>query len=385
MQNFGFKPNFTMNDIRNKNILMPNFNYNYNYNLGQMKQIDPNKIDLYNTSLTLFDTIKNSTPNSTLNAKEVYSIYNMTLKGIKETCKNNKLEDISKKAQFYFTLYNIINQKKCQHLEKSEYKCSFINTNIPMLPNNKKIQININNNLFNGAILNPGMFSFNNKNGFFTNNYNNMFLGGFAPKFNNNNCYLFDDEKDNEDTKSKKSNNMDKNEFIGKKRNIDNNAIDEENEVNSKDLKKPNKRNNKENNQKKDSSILTNKQKEIKNKNINSNNNNGFNNKNYNNISNQNETQFTWPTDSEKEEEDFVNFERDLKDYLRRTISETRKNTFFGNILPESLTFVRSLFQKGSNVQINKFYPIYRNNKIELSLIIEPGGKIRKQLTNINI
>ena len=74
-----------------------------------------------------------------------------------------------------------------------------------------------------------------------------------------------------------------------------------------------------------------------------------------------------------------------MKDYLRRTISETRKNTFFGNILPESLTFVRSLFQKGSNVQINKFYPIYRNNKIELSLIIEPGGKIRKQLTNINI
>ena len=374
-----------MNEIQNKNILMPNFNYNYNFNLGQMKQIDPNKIDLYNTSLTLFDTIKNSTPNSTLNAKEVYSIYNMTLKGIKETCMNNKLEDISKKAQFYFTLYNIINQKKCQHLEKSEYKCSFINTNIPMLPNNKKIQININNNLFNGAILNPGMFSFNNKNGFFTNNYNNMFLGGFAPKFNNNNCYLFDDEKDNEDTKSKKSNNMDKNEFIGKKRNIDNNAIDEENEVNSKDLKKPNKRNNKENNKKKESSVLTNKQKEIKNKNINSNNNNGFNNKNYNNISNQNETQFTWPTDSEKEEEDFVNFERDLKDYLRRTISETRKNTFFGNILPESLTFVRSLFQKGSNVQINKFYPIYRNNKIELSLIIEPGGKIRKQLTNINI
>ena len=374
-----------MNEIQNKNILMPNFNYNYNFNLGQMKQIDPNKIDLYNTSLTLFDTIKNSTPNSTLNAKEVYSIYNMTLKGIKETCKNNKLEDISKKAQFYFTLYNIINQKKCQHLEKSEYKCSFINTNIPMLPNNKKIQININNNLFNGAILNPGMFSFNNKNGFLTNNYNNMFLGGFAPKFNNNNCYLFDDEKDNEDTKSKKSNNMDKNEFIGKKRNIDNNAIDEENEVNSKDLKKPNKRNNKENNKKKESSVLTNKQKEIKNKNINSNNNNGFNNKNYNNISNQNETQFTWPTDSEKEEEDFVNFERDLKDYLRRTISETRKNTFFGNILPESLTFVRSLFQKGSNVQINKFYPIYRNNKIELSLIIEPGGKIRKQLTNLNI
>ena len=374
-----------MNEIQNKNILMPNFNYNYNFNLGQMKQIDPNKIDLYNTSLTLFDTIKNSTPNSTLNAKEVYSIYNMTLKGIKEACKNNKLEDISKKAQFYFTLYNIINQKKCQHLEKSEYKCSFINTNIPMLPNNKKIQININNNLFNGAILNPGMFSFNNKNGFLTNNYNNMFLGGFAPKFNNNNCYLFDDEKDNEDTKSKKSNNMDKNEFIGKKRNIDNNAIDEENEVNSKDLKKPNKKKNKENNKKKESSVLTNKQKEIKNKNINSNNNNGFNNKNYNNISNQNETQFTWPTDSEKEEEDFVNFERDLKDYLRRTISETRKNTFFGNILPESLTFVRSLFQKGSNVQINKFYPIYRNNKIELSLIIEPGGKIRKQLTNINI
>ena len=75
-----------------------------------------------------------------------------------------------------------------------------------------------------------------------------------------------------------------------------------------------------------------------------------------------------------------MNFEKDLKDYLRRTISINRQNIFFSNVLPESLDFIKNLFQKGSDIKINHLYPIYRTNNSELSLIIEPGGKIRKQL-----
>ena len=357
--------------------MMPNFNNNYNINLNQMKPIDPNKIDLYNSSLSIFDKIKKATQNCTLNGSDIYNIYDMRLDNFKESCKKNKLEDITKKAQFYFTLYNLINKKKCQHIIKNEYKCSFINTNLPFQPN-KKIQININNKLFNGAILNPGMFQYNNKNGFINNKINNNNSGGFGANFDKN---IYIDDKDNENTKSKKMNSKNNNDFVGKKRNSDNIILEQDS--NDTDSSKQNKK-------KKNNENISEKNKNVKKKespmlNIQKNeftNNNRFRKRN-NNI--QKESKFTMPAESEKEEEEYANFEKDLKDYLRRTISEKRQNIFFGNILPESLDFVRNLFQKGSNIQINKFYPIYRNNNKELSLIIEPGGKIKKQLTNINI
>lgn len=414
MQNFGLKPNFNMNEIQNKNILMPNFNYNYNFNLGQMKSMDQNKIDLYNSSLSLIDHLQNSYPNNAITSNEIYNIYNMTLKNLKENSKNNKLEDLTKKAHFYFSLYNLINKKKCQHIEKEEYKCSFSSTNLPNQPNNKKIQININNNLFNGAILNNGFYSYGNKNGLLNNNFNNVISGGLGQKLNNNNIYILDDnDKDNENTKSKKVNNNDKNEFVGKKRNLDNKVIDDEknnkkkkteNNLAKNDKKCKTNNNNKNNNnsikkknKKKESPMLeiqkdglksTNKSR----KNMKKNNQNKINKLNNNWINNNNqkrspeEAKFSWSNESEKEEEEkFLNFEKDLKDYLRRTISVNRQNIFFSNVLPESLEFIKNLFQKGSDIQINKLYPIYRNNNLELSLIIEPGGKIRKQLLNYDI
>lgn len=404
MQNISFNPNFNMNDIQNKNILMPNFNYNYNFNLGQMKPIDQNKIDLYNSSLSIFDKLKNSTNNSTFNANEVYNIYNMSLINLKESCKTNKIQDISKKAQFYFNLYNLINKKKCEQIDKNEYKCSFINTTFPNQPNNKKIQININNplfslnnnssiyrqnpcnnKLFNGGIL-PGMYSFNNKNGFTNNIYNNPFSGGQGIRFNNSNLYIIDDNDiNNEGTKSKKHDKKDKDEFLGKKRNADNNIIsDDEQDFSSKELNNKNEKtkNNENNLNKKDISL--NKDKKDFKLNKNHNKENKFNNKTKN-IQTKKEANFTWPIDSEKEEEELISFQKDLKDYLRKTISDKREIIFFNNILPESLNFVRNLFEKDNNIKINKLYPIYRNSKVELSLIIEPGGKIKKQLTNINI
>ena len=393
MQNFGFKPNFTMNDIRNKNILMPNFNYNYNFNIGQMKQMDQNKIDLCKNSVSIIDKLQNIYPNNSVTANEIYNIYNMSLNNLRESSKNNKLEDITKKAQFYFNLYNIINKKKCQHIENNVYKCSFLTTNLPNQSNNKKIQININNNLFNGAIINNGFYSFQNRNGFVNSNYNN---NSFSQNSSKSSITIDDDDKLNKGTKSKKMVNKDNEKgLLGKKRNLDDKAINGEHN----DKKKKLENNNKNLKSKKGESPmleinknqLKSVQKLKKNDRKNNRDKKHRNKKDYNRMNNrkiqeETEAKFSWEKVSEKEEEEkFMNFEKDLKDYLRRTISANRQNEFFSNVIPESLDIVKNLFQKNSNLQVNKLYPIYRNDKFELSLIIEPGGKIRKQLTNFNI
>ena len=80
-------------------------------------------------------------------------------------------------------------------------------------------------------------------------------------------------------------------------------------------------------------------------------------------------------------DEDFINFEKDLKDYLRRTISDKRQQKFFKNVLPESLGIVQNLFIKNNNVSTDIVIPLYRNNFLELSLAIEHNGKIKKKLS----
>ena len=79
--------------------------------------------------------------------------------------------------------------------------------------------------------------------------------------------------------------------------------------------------------------------------------------------------------------ENFIQFENDLKDYLKRIISSSREKMFFKNILPESLEFVKKLFNKDFNVIKDIVVPIYRNDFIEISLSIEQCGKIQKKVT----
>ena len=79
--------------------------------------------------------------------------------------------------------------------------------------------------------------------------------------------------------------------------------------------------------------------------------------------------------------ENFIQFENDLKDYLKRIISSTREKMFFKNILPESRGFVQKLFNKDFNVIKDIVVPIYRNDFIEISLSIEQCGKIQKKVT----
>ena len=402
MQNISVKPNFNMNDIQNKNILMPNFNYNYNFNLGQMKPIDdPTKIDLYNNSLMIFDQLQNAYPNNSLSASEIYNTYNYSLKNLRENSKNLKLEDITKRTHFYFYLYNLINKKKCQKLDNEEYKCSFINTNMPFQPNNKKIQININNNLFNRAMMNNGIYAYNNKNGLL----NNSMSTSSGSNMNNNFIFSFE-------------NNNNKNQFLEKKRILDNtssneNSILNNNNMNQSGTKKKKKKNKNKNKNKKNAgkngkNVVQEKQQEII---CNNNNNNNAQDKNIkkkkespmiqienNDLKNKKLKQINRPNtnfnnnnetieelsntnsfeENIEEKKEIKLFQKDLKDYLKRTMSDTRKIEFFKNIVPESLNFMKNLFNKGNNnIQMNRDYPIYRNNLMEISLMIEHGGKIK--------
>ena len=402
MQNISVKPNFNMNDIQNKNILMPNFNYNYNFNLGQMKPIDdPTKIDLYNNSLMIFDQLQNAYPNNSLSASEIYNTYNYSLKNLRENSKNLKLEDITKRTHFYFYLYNLINKKKCQKLDNEEYKCSFINTNMPFQPNNKKIQININNNLFNRAMMNNGIYAYNNKNGLLNNSMST------SSGSNTNNNFIFSFE-----------NNNNKNQFLEKKRILDNtssneNSILNNNNMNQSGTKKKKKKNKNKNKNKKNAgkngkNVVQEKQQEII---CNNNNNNNAQDKNIkkkkespmiqienNDLKNKKLKQINRPNtnfnnnnetieelsntnsfeENIEEKKEIKLFQKDLKDYLKRTMSDTRKIEFFKNIVPESLNFMKNLFNKGNNnIQMNRDYPIYRNNLMEISLMIEHGGKIK--------
>ena len=400
MQNISVKPNFNMNDIQNKNILMPNFNYNYNFNLGQMKPIDdPTKIDLYNNSLMIFDQLQNAYPNNSLSASEIYNTYNYSLKNLRENSKNLKLEDITKRTHFYFYLYNLINKKKCQKLDNEEYKCSFINTNMPFQPNNKKIQININNNLFNRAMMNNGIYAYNNKNGLL----NNSMSTSSGSNMNNNFIFSFE-------------NNNNKNQFLEKKRNLDNTSSNENSILNNNNMnqsgtkkkKKKNKNKNKKNAGKNGKNVVQEKQQEII---CNNNNNNNAQDKNIkkkkespmiqienNDLKNKKLKQINRPNtnfnnnnetieelsntnsfeENIEEKKEIKLFQKDLKDYLKRTMSDIRKIEFFKNIVPESLNFMKNLFNKGNNnIQMNRDYPIYRNNLMEISLMIEHGGKIK--------
>ena len=403
MQNISVKPNFNMNDIQNKNILMPNFNYNYNFNLGQMKPIDdPTKIDLYNNSLMIFDQLQNAYPNNSLSASEIYNTYNYSLKNLRENSKNLKLEDITKRTHFYFYLYNLINKKKCQKLDNEEYKCSFINTNMPFQPNNKKIQININNNLFNRAMMNNGIYAYNNKNGLL----NNSMSTSSGSNMNNNFIFSFE-------------NNNNKNQFLEKKRNLDNTSSNENSILNNNNMsqsgtkkkkkkKNKNKNKNKKNAGKNGKNVVQEKQQEII---CNNNNNNNAQDKNIkkkkespmiqienNDLKNKKLKQINRPNtnfnnnnetieelsntnsfeENIEEKKEIKLFQKDLKDYLKRTMSDTRKIEFFKNIVPESLNFMKNLFNKGNNnIQMNRDYPIYRNNLMEISLMIEHGGKIK--------
>jgi hypothetical protein len=272
---------------------------------------------------------------------------------------------------------------------------------MPFQPNNKKIQININNNLFNRAMMNNGIYAYNNKNGLL----NNSMSTSSGSNMNNNFIFSFE-------------NNNNKNQFLEKKRNLDNtssneNSILNNNNMNQSGTKKKKKKNKNKNKNKKNAgkngkNVVQEKQQEII---CNNNNNNNAQDKNIkkkkespmiqienNDLKNKKLKQINRPNtnfnnnnetieelsntnsfeENIEEKKEIKLFQKDLKDYLKRTMSDTRKIEFFKNIVPESLNFMKNLFNKGNNnIQMNRDYPIYRNNLMEISLMIEHGGKIK--------
>ena len=284
---------------------------------------------------------------------------------------------------------------------------------MPFQPNNKKIQININNNLLNGALMNNGLYSFNNKNNLF----NNSMSTSAGSNINNNFLFSFD------------NNNKDKNQFLNNKRclaqnnsnfgntpqcnnNMNNNNM---NQSTNKKKKKKNRNKNRNKNKNKNNNKQQNggsqDNKDIINNSTNNNNNINNNTiqekinnlkkkkespmiqiekddlkikklKQINKPKNNNSTNNSSNNNSNslvdiKGKQELQFFEKDLKDYLKRTMSDIRKNAFFKNILHESINFMKNLFNKDSNVQIDQKYPIYRNNIAEISLMIESGGRIK--------
>ena len=69
----------------------------------------------------------------------------------------------------------------------------------------------------------------------------------------------------------------------------------------------------------------------------------------------------------------------ELNYYLKKILEEKSKKEFLKKIIPESKNLVKQLFMKNNNILPNTRIPIYRNNYLELSLIIKERGKIVKQ------
>jgi len=97
------------------------------------------------------------------------------------------------------------------------------------------------------------------------------------------------------------------------------------------------------------------------------------------NINNNNQSEIN----NAEEDKELNEFKKDLKDYLKKTISDERKYIFFGNIIPESLHVILNLFKKNNKLTTNKKFPLYRNKKVEVSLYIEQNGKIKTLVKNI--
>ena len=69
----------------------------------------------------------------------------------------------------------------------------------------------------------------------------------------------------------------------------------------------------------------------------------------------------------------------ELNYYLKKILEEKSKKEFLKKIIPESKNLVKQLFKNNINILPNTRIPIYRNNYLELSLIIKERGKIVKQ------
>ena len=82
-------------------------------------------------------------------------------------------------------------------------------------------------------------------------------------------------------------------------------------------------------------------------------------------------------------DKEYKEFKKELSDYLKRIIGEKREKNFLNKLLPESVEIMKKLFKKDLVILPNTTIPIYRNDYLEYSLIIENQGKIDKKILYI--
>lgn len=81
----------------------------------------------------------------------------------------------------------------------------------------------------------------------------------------------------------------------------------------------------------------------------------------------------------------FLLFERDLDDYMEKIIDIEREKHFFKKILPDSVDFVKEFFDEDNDdIPIDIPFPLYKNERIQLNLLIESTGRVIKNISVIN-
>ena len=361
-------------------------------------------VDLIDISNNIFNSIENKFNEKNINEDEIIDLFKTKLEIIK--MKKYQYYAFLKVVYFYYNLYNNINKDanskfleidKLRKLNEYEYKIRFLN------------------------------FTLNNETESKENNYfkKNIFDNSFDEKFedesiNANSISLNEKSEDkqviniNSDKRCEKiiSNDTNRNflkkdsfKFLKRKRKIkteENNKNNflkyDENLINN--LKKKTHNFNYSNplcEEKYFSDELNTRGISIKNKSEYyhrefQNNQNNISIKSENNVSKNNFTSLIKKNEyTEKKpsgiiinrmsiDEDFKGFVKNLNNYLKRIFEERRKKEFLKSILPESKNFVEKLFSKDNNILLNKKIPIYRNDYLEYSLIIEEGGKITKKI-----
>ena len=354
---------------------------------------DSQKIDLKEISENIFKlTEKRYRENIIdINKNEILELSTMNLKTIRE--KKYLYEDFIKFVYFYYNKYTIINsiansefsvrEEKKQKLNKYEYSIQFSN-----------IQLEIKNRKDHSFLNSVNQFYRDNR----LKTENNEELISLSSKSSEEENIIINDNKSNEIENNSKQNdieisNEEKHLFLEKKRKMENiknkkpiyeqikNNNISKSQLNETENNKFNQNNiefkfkPKFNTYENDSiMILDKKLKEDININL-------ENKREKNNYTEEKPSKNLLITISNDKE--YNEFKKDLVDYLLKIIGEKRKKKLFDKLLPESVDIMKKLFKKDNGILPNTRIPIYRNDYLEFSLIIENRGKIEIKILYI--
>ena len=79
-------------------------------------------------------------PINTINATEIFRTYNYSLKESNTKSETMKIKDLTKKAHFYYDLFNLFNYKNETHLYRDRFKFWLTSTKFPLELAYKKVE-----------------------------------------------------------------------------------------------------------------------------------------------------------------------------------------------------------------------------------------------------